>query len=432
MTNPYRDIFRAPGTLAFSAAGFLARLPWAMVTLGIVTMLSQARGEYTLAGSVAATFALANALIAPQISRLVDRHGQRRVVVPAAILSIAALVALMLATRHGAPDWSLFLFAGLAGFMPSIGAMVRARWTEIYRGRSELRMAFAFESVVDEVIYIVGPIVAIGLSVALFPEAGPLAATLLFAAGVSLFIVQKATEPPVHPGEASGDGHSVIRLGPMRLVVFIMVAIGAIFGTAEVATVAFAEAQGQKAAASFVLASYAAGSLIVGLYFGTLRLRMSLAGQLLLAVGLAAVTTLPLLAIGNLGSLAIVLFLAGASVSPTIIVAMALIERIVPPSKLTEGITWAMTGIGIGMAAGSSASGWLIDAYGARSGFWVSIAAGVVALATVLLGYRSLQRQAQAPGDGETIAGGALREEPRRRTGLEAPQPSTRASASSV
>lgn len=397
MTNPYRDIFRAPGALAFSAAGFVARLPWAMVTLGIVTMLSQARGEYGLAGSVAATFALANALIAPQISRLVDRLGQSRVVVPASLLSIAALAALMLATRYRAPDWSLFLFAGLAGFMPSIGAMVRARWTALYRDRAELRMAFAFESVVDEVIYIVGPIVAIGLSVALFPEAGPLAATLLLAAGVTLFIVQKATEPPVHPREASGEGRSVIRLGPMQLVTFVMVAIGAIFGTAEVATVAFAEEQGQKGLASLVLASYAAGSLIVGLYFGTLRLRTSLAGQLLLAVGLAAVTTPPLLVIGNLGALALVLFLAGASVSPTIIVAMGLIERIVPPSKLTEGITWAMTGIGIGMAAGSSASGWLIDAFGARSGFWVSIVAGGVALATVLLGYRSLRSGSPAP-----------------------------------
>lgn len=430
MANPYRDIFKAPGTLGFSAAGFIARLPWAMVTLGVVTMLSQARGEYALAGSVAATFALANALIAPQISRLVDRYGQSRVAVPASALAIAALAALMLASRYRAPDWTLFLFAALAGFMPSLGAMVRARWTEIYRGRTELRTAFAFESVVDEAIYIVGPIVAIGLSVSLFPEAGPLAATLLFATGITLFLIQKATEPPVHAPVASGDGHSVIRLGPMRLIAFIMVAIGAIFGTAEVATVAFAEEQGQKALASLVLASYAAGSLIVGLYFGTLRLRLSLAGQLLLAVGLAAVTTLPLLAIGDLGALALVLFLAGASVSPTIIVAMALIERIVPASKLTEGITWAMTGIGIGMAAGSSSSGWLIDAFGARSGFWVSVASGAIALAAALLGYRSLLRQARMPEPGEAVAG--PREEPRRQPELKTPRRSTSASASSV
>ena len=51
---------------------------------------------------------------------------------------------------------------------------------------------------------------------------------------------------------------------------------------------------------------------------------------------------------------------------------------IVPPghtvaaAKLTEGITWAVTGIGIGMALGSFASGYVIDAFGPASGFLVS------------------------------------------------------------
>ena len=118
----------------------------------------------------------------------------------------------MLATRSGAPDWTLFLFAIGAGAMPSLSAFVRARWTELYRDTPQLRTAFAFESVVDEVIFMTGPIIAIGLSVAVFPEAGPLAATLLLAAGVALFSRLKATEPPVHAPEA-GRGGSVVRLG---------------------------------------------------------------------------------------------------------------------------------------------------------------------------------------------------------------------------
>ncbi len=403
MTNPYRDIFTAPGALAFSATGFVARLPWSMITLGIVAMLSQTRGEYWLAGAVSASFALANALISPQVSRLVDRLGQRRVLIPATLLAVAALAALMLATRYRAPDWTLFAFAVLAGVMPSMTALVRARWTELYRDTPKLRTAFAFESVVDEVIYIVGPIVAIGLSVSLFPEAGPLAATALLAVGTALFVAQRASEPPVRPQERSA-GASVIRLGPLQIIALILMAIGAIFGTTEVTTVAFAEAQGHKGAASLVLASYAAGSLLVGLIFGALRPAMPLARQLLIAIALAAVTTLPLLWIGGIGSLAVVLFLAGAAVSPTIIISMGLIERVVPPSKLTEGITWAMTGVGVGMALGSSASGWIIDEFGARNGFWVSVAAGGLALATVLAGYRSLRGGERAVALREALA----------------------------
>ena len=141
MANPYREIFRAPGAIAFSATGFIARMPVSMVTLGVVTMLSQARGEYWLAGAVAATFALSNALIAPQLSRLVDRYGQRRLLIPATLAAIAALSGLMLSTRYEAPVWALFVFAMLSGTMPSISAMVRARWTELYRDTPKLRTA---------------------------------------------------------------------------------------------------------------------------------------------------------------------------------------------------------------------------------------------------------------------------------------------------
>lgn len=386
MPNPYREIFQAPGSVAFSAAGFVARLPLSMVTIGIVTMLSQARGEYWLAGGVAATFALANALIAPQISRLVDRYGQSRVLIPTTLATLVALAGLMLATRLQAPGWVLFLFAGLAGLTPSMMAMVRARWTELYRDTPQLRTAFAFESVVDEVIFMIGPVIAIGLSVAWFPEAGPLAAAILLALGMALFVAQRATEPSLHPQEERAGG-SVIRLGAVQVIALLMVAVGAIFGTAEVAAVAFAEAQGSKASASLVLAAYAAGSLLAGLVFGALQPGMRLASQLLLAIALSAATTLPLLVVGSLWTLGAALFVAGASISPTIIVAMALIERHVPAAKLTEGITWVMTGIGIGMAAGSAVSGWLIDLYGASSGFWVSIAGGFAALLIVGIGF---------------------------------------------
>ena len=100
--NPYGEIFEVRGTKAFASAGFIARLPLAMVTMGIVAMLSQARGEYWLAGAVSATFALANAFVSPRISQLVDRHGQAKVMIPATIVSVVALIGLMLATRQTA------------------------------------------------------------------------------------------------------------------------------------------------------------------------------------------------------------------------------------------------------------------------------------------------------------------------------------------
>lgn len=399
MPNPYREVFRAPGTKGFSAAAFVARLPLPMTTIGIVAMLSQTHGEYWIAGAVSAAFALANAVIAPRISRLIDLYGQSRVLPPATLAAFLALLALIYAAHVHAPTWTLFAAAIVSGVMPSMMALVRARWTEIYRDTPQLHTAFAFESVVDEVVYIVGPILAIGLSVSFFPEAGLLASALLLAIGTFFFTIQKATEPKIQPPETTG-GSSIIRLGSLRIVVLAFVAMGAIFGTAEVTVVAFSEAAGQKGAASFILAAYAAGSFIVGLVFGALKFTSPLSRRLVFAIALAAVTTLPMPFVGSIWALTLSIFLAGAAISPTFITGMTLIERLVPSSKITEGITWAMTGVGIGMAAGSSLSGWIIDNYGASNGFWVSVGAGVFGLTVVLLGYGLLSGRSSG---GQTI-----------------------------
>ena len=68
MANPYRELFKAPGSRAFVLAGMIARMPISMTGIGLITMLAQLHGGYALAGSVAATFALATAFCAPQVS----------------------------------------------------------------------------------------------------------------------------------------------------------------------------------------------------------------------------------------------------------------------------------------------------------------------------------------------------------------------------
>ncbi|TIX37112.1 MAG: MFS transporter, partial [Mesorhizobium sp.] len=104
-------------------------------------------------------------------------------------------VALVAAANQDWPIWTLFVSALLAAAMPSIPAMVRARWTELFRDRPEMNTAFAFESAADELVYIAGASLSVGLSVALFPEAGMLASTLFLAFGSTAFILQRSTEP---------------------------------------------------------------------------------------------------------------------------------------------------------------------------------------------------------------------------------------------
>jgi MFS family permease len=391
MSNPYKEIFAAPGAKGFSAAGFFARLPIAMAPIGIVAMLSQTHGEYWLAGAVSATYALTNALISPQISRAVDRVGQTAVVVPTTAVSVAAFIALITATNQNWPVWTLFVSAFLAAAMPSIPALMRARWTELFRNRPELNTAFAFESAADELVYIAGASLSVGLAVALFPEAGMMVSTAFLALGTAAFIVQRGTEPKVrHVANAVSVG-SAIRQRPVQVITLALIFVGSIFATAEVSSVAITKELGQPNAASLVIGVYAVGSFVVGLILGALNPRMALHRQLLIAVVAIALTSLPLLVAGSsVTLLAIAVFVSGIAISPTFITAFGLIERRVPESMLTEGVTWVMTGIGIGMALGAFVSGWVVDTYGSQNGFWASVAAGTIAVAIVALGQKSL------------------------------------------
>jgi len=396
MPNPYASIFRARGAKGFAAAGFVARMPMAMAPIGIVAMLSQTHGEFWLAGAVSATYALANALISPQISRTVDRVGQSRVLIPTTIVATIAFVVLMLAASQDWPIWTLFAAALAAAAMPSFPAMIRARWSELFRDRPELNTAFAFESAADELVYIAGASISVGLAVAFFPTAGLLASTIFLALGALAFIAQRGTEP--QPSGATGSaGKSAIRQRPVQIVTLALIFVGAIFATAEVSAVAITEAWGEPGAASLVIGVYAVGSFVVGLIVGALNLRMALERQLLIALGILALTAWPLLVVTNVPLLALAVFASGVSISPTFITAFGLIERRVPAAMLTEGITWVMTGIGIGMALGSFATGWVVDTYGPANGFWVSVIAGALAFLTVLLGQRTLAGDTRQP-----------------------------------
>ncbi|WP_416985142.1 MFS transporter [Streptomyces sp. T028] len=385
MLSDYRRIFAPAGSLLFSAAGFVSRLPQSMIGVGIVTMLSQLGGQYRLAGSVSATQALAAAAIGPQISRMVDRHGQRRVVLPATAVTVAAIGALWLCARYAAPDWTLYVAAAAVGCMPSTGALVRSRWAEIHRESPPLlHTAYSLESVLDEVVYVVGPILAITLSTRGSAGAGPLAAALLLAVGVLLLAAQRRTEPPVRRAPEHVGG-SALRLPGLGLLVLVLTSVGATYGSVEVATVAFAGADDHKALSGPLLGVYALGSGLAGAVFGAVRPRGTVTRRLLVSVCAMAVTVTPLLFAPSLAVLAGMLFVAGMSVAPILITAMGLVGHLAPAARLTESITWVVSGLSVGVSLGYATAGWVVDAAGASAGYRVPCAAALLAALTVSL-----------------------------------------------
>ncbi|MBV7476025.1 MFS transporter [Pseudomonas sp. PDM31] len=390
MANPYRELLTTPGVMGLVIASSIARLPHAMIGIGIITMLVQHTGLYWLAGAVAGTFTLANALIGPRVSKLVDQRGQSRVLPLVTAFSVGMLLALILAVYMSAPAVLLFILAALAGAMPSMPAMIRARWTQLFRGKPQLHTAFSLDTVLTELAFIIGPPIAIGLSTSFFAEAGPLAAVVLLIIGVTAFLLQRQTEPKVVVSSSKSTGSTLFIPGVRTIVVALLV-MGVIGGSIDVAVVAFANEQGWPASASFILAAYALGSLITGLTFGMLRLTLSIEKQFLAGVLVTAVTgVLPIFSV-DVYILAGMLFVAGSSFAPTMVIVMNLGSIIVPSSRITEGLTWMTTGISTGVALGGVLAGLVIDVYGARAGFGVGIVAGVVLVVVVLLGMRILR-----------------------------------------
>ena len=115
MLGTYLDILRYRDAWKFSAAGLVLRLPMSMVGLSTILMVRAEYGNYTLAGAVSAVNIVVMAICAPLLARLVDRHGQLRVMGPAWIVSTLSMCALVTAVIMHAPEWLLFIPAALAG-----------------------------------------------------------------------------------------------------------------------------------------------------------------------------------------------------------------------------------------------------------------------------------------------------------------------------
>ena len=398
-TGPYLEILRRPGAAKFTAAAFLARIPISMVALGIVLMVSELRGSYALAGIVAAAYTISSALLNPMGSRAVDRWGQMRVVRILVAVHALSLLLLAWASVAGADSLVLVALAIVSGStQPATGALVRARWAHLLGPDIRLRTAFAFEGVLDELIFVIGPPLATFLAVALSAPAPVVASAVLVSLGATLLLVQRGTEPPVTGARRTGSGHPLRRMGVPSVLV-VLVAIGGVFGSVDVATVALADEAGQRAAAGLILAAYAAGSMASALVLGSRSGSASddrLPRQLLIASLALLIVTLPLLLRPTLLALALLVLLAGLAVSPVLITGFSLVEALVLPTQITEGLSWAISAIGLGVAASAAGTGWLVDRAGPQAGFLVTLGSAVLVAAVAVAGNGRVRRGVHA------------------------------------
>jgi MFS family permease len=395
VANPYLQVMRTPHALPMVLAAFIGRLPLSMVGLGCVLLVADETGSYGLGGAVAAAGAVTTALAGPVLGRWADSHGQRRVLLPVLAVFVASGTTFLFAVKGGWPLVAVFASAGLAGAcIPPVSSMIRVRWTHLLRGSHRLPTALAMESVVDEFVFIVGPVLVTFLSTTGHATSGVVTAFTLAAVGSLLFAAQTKTEPPPTPHEHR-NGPSAIRTPGLRVLFVVGTAVGAILGTLEIALVAFADQENAKALSGVLIAGLALGSMASGIGWGTVHWRLPLRVRLVAVLVLLTVCSLPLLFITDVWVMLPFVVLAGVAVSPSLISSFTLAEVLVPRAAVTEAFTWIGTALGLGVAIGASVAGKVVDVYGANAAFLVATVAAAVAAVVVGLFQRLLHVPAE-------------------------------------
>jgi MFS family permease len=381
VANPYLQVLRTPHALPMVLAAFVGRLPLSMVGLGCVLLVASETGSYGFGGAVAAVGAVTTALAGPVIGRLADSHGQRKVLLPVVAVFVAAGCAFLAAVKEDWPRWTVFAAAGVAGAcIPPVSSMIRVRWTHLLRGSHRLPTALAMESVVDELVFIVGPVLVTFLSTTGHATSGVVTAFTLATVGSLLFAAQHRTEPPPG-GHESRKGPSAMRTNGLRVLFVVGAAVGAILGTLEIALVAFADEVGAMSLSGVLIAGLAVGSMASGIGWGAVHWHQPLRHRLAIVLVLLTVLTLPLLLIRDIWLMIPFVVLAGVAVSPSLISSFTLAEVLVPRAAVTEAFTWIGTARGRGVAVGASVAGKIVDVAGANWAFSVAtVAAGVAAL----------------------------------------------------
>ncbi len=365
--------------MRFSAAAFVARLPMAIVMLAIVLYVSESTGSYAQAGALAATFQIAAAGGGLVSSRIMDRRGQRGTLPILAILNVSGLMLFILCQNNLSLQVIGVLIAGAA--YPPMSSVVRSRWAAALSNSPEkLRTGFAWESVLDELIFSIGPLITAVIAVQIGYAWPIVLACVLTVTGSLLLAHEHATQPPVQPHRH--DLGNALRQKSMWRMPIIGAAFGWVFGSYEVTTVAFTADQGLPGWSGLVLGLWAFGSGLGGLWFGQRAWKAPLQRQLVVCTFILGVALIPAIFVRSVPILAVTTFLAGAAISPGLITTYALVERLVPSVLLTEALTWTNSGMILGYAAGTSLSGLFIDSLGTSISFVLPVLGAW--LATVL------------------------------------------------
>jgi MFS family permease len=383
----YGALFRVPHVRRLVLSGMLARLPMGMIGLALLLLVRENGGSYAAAGAVSGLYFVATAIGAPISGRLVDRRGQARILRSRAVSFPALLVGVCALALLDAPLPLIGAAAAAAGgLMPPVGASLRSLWPRMFADAELRAAAYALEASLQEITFIVGPLLVALLTAAASPVLALGVAAVVGGVGTMLI----ALAEPVRAWRPEEERHAASILGALEsrgvlTIIGLSGCLGLGFGATEVGFPAFAELHGGAELGSIPLSLFAGGSLVGGLVAGARvtmpPLRLLRVSAVLLTLGLA----LPLLG-WSLPSMGVLAFLAGLAIAPVVMSAYGLVDAVAARGTAAEAFSWITTAVFAGFSVGMALGGTLIDAYGAKSSFVLGTASAALGAVLVAVG----------------------------------------------
>jgi len=355
----YSALLSAPEVRQTFAASALGRLPIGVTGLAILLLVQMSSGSFARGGAAAACYVAGLALVAPVLGRLIDRHGPRRVLIACALAFPSVLLLLVAASARTDLAWlALLAAAGAGASFPPITVCMRTYFRQVFGDDTLLAAAYSVESVLIEIIFIVGPLV-----VALFVAFASPAVAVWFSAGCGfagtlLFLRSPALRTWRVETRTSGG-----LLGPLadrqfvRLVAIVL-CFATAFGFLEIGITAYAIERADAAFAGVLLGVMSAGSALGGLAYGSRGWHFPLARQFAAALALTAIGLAALALRWDPWTLAAWCVIAGIAIAPALIIQSMLVTKTARPEHSTEAFTWTtsalLAGVGIGLATGGA------------------------------------------------------------------------------
>jgi MFS family permease len=387
---PYADILSLPAVPRLLSAAVIGRMPVGMGALALFLFVRGAGGSYAMAGLAVAASTVAGCVGAPLLGRLVDRHGQTRIMLPSMLVQVTAL--LLLAAAAPTEGVLLFGLCALYGFSaPPLAAAMRATWASLIDDRRQIGRAFTLDATAQEVIWILGPVLAAVLAEGISPRAPLIAMAAFSATGVVWF--STSAQSRTWRAERSADRHLLgpLGTGPVRRVLLSILGLAFAWGALELAIPAYAEQN--DASAGVLLSIWAVGSVIGGLGYAARTWGGTPQRMMGILLGLNLVSFLILFLSQTPLQLGILLLLTGVVNAPVIATFYVLIEELAPAGSVTEAFTWISTTFLVGISGGVALAGIVADATSPRTAWWLAVGGGVFAVLTVVIRHRGLHAQ---------------------------------------